>query len=169
MVHFTNHLGVDDWEHEDERRQFIVVKSSRDTLQLQDPDEKRIVRYRRLFPDYVVQACTRVPLDQDVFGSWRVHYNTHDYEIVLGRDHSYGVFVNLSNSRQPAQGNPRQQLWTGAWRIENGRLLTDVKTVPSFEGESIETRRGAWSIIGIERNRIAVRDGPVRYVWQRLN
>jgi hypothetical protein len=138
-------------------------------MQLKDSQEKGPVTYKRLFPDYSVQACARAPVDRDLFGVWRVHYNTHDYEMVLGRDHSFGIFANMPNWHQPAKGGVRQQLWTGTWRIADGNMVTDVKTVPSYEGESIETRRGQWPIIGIERDRIAVRDGPVRYLWQRLN
>ena len=97
------------------------------------------------------------------------HYNTHDYEIVLGRDHSIGVFANMPNWREPGKGDVREQLWAGIWCTANGKLLTEMKTVPSFKGEAIEMRHRQWPIIGIETSRIAVRDGPVRYVWQRLN
>jgi hypothetical protein len=135
-------------------------------MQLKDPQEKGPITYKRLFPDYRVQACTRTPVDRDVFGVWRVHYNTHDYEMVLGRDHSFGVFATLPDWRQPAKGDIRHQLWNGTWRIADGNAAVNVTSVPSFEGES--TQRRQWPIIGIERDRIAVRDGPVRYLWQRL-
>ena len=168
-VHLTTHLELDGWHREDEHLDFAVVKLDRDTMQLNDPEEKRPITYKRLFPDYSVQTCNRIPIDRDLFGAWRVHYNTHDYEMVLGQDHSFGVFAKLPDWRQPAKGDVRQQLWTGTWRIADGKLLTNVKSVPSFEGESIETQHGQWPVIGIERDRIAVRDGPVRYLWQRLN
>jgi hypothetical protein len=169
VVHFTNHIAVDGWERENEQRRFTIVKSTRDTLQLLDPEEKPVLSYKRLFVDYTVRACTRVPVDQDLFGSWRVHYNTHDYEIVFGRDHRFGIFANMPNWRQPVKGDVRKQLWRGTWHVADGKLLTAAKTVPSFQGELIETRHSQWQIIGIEPGRIAVRDGPVRYVWQRLN
>ena len=75
----------------------MIVKATGDTLELVDPNEKRVLSYKRLFPDSTVRACTRDVVDTDLFGSWRVHYNTHDYEIVLGRDHSIGVFANMPN------------------------------------------------------------------------
>lgn len=133
-------------------------------MQLKDTKEG-VVSYKRLFPDYSVQASKRAPVDTDVFGLWRVHINTHDYEIALGRDHTLGIFAN----RPDPTGDIRQQLWTGYWRIENGKVLIEAKTVPIFTGESIETNRWGWPIIGIEAGRIAVRNGPVRYVWHRLN
>jgi len=138
-------------------------------MQLKDSQEEGPIASKRLFPDYSVPACTRTPVDRDLFGVWRVHYNTHDYEIVLGRDHSFGVFANLPDWRQPVKADVRQQLWTGTWRIADGKVVTNARTVPSFDGESIETRRRQWLIIGIERDRIVIRDGPVRYLWQRLN
>jgi hypothetical protein len=169
VVHLTTHTAVDSWEHLNEYLHFTVVQLKGDTMQLTDSKRGGVVTYKRLFPDYSVQACRRPPVDSDVFGVWRVHYNTHDYEIVLGRDHSFGVFANMPNWRQPQKGAIREQLWTGTWRIQSGKLLTDAKTVPSFNGELIETKHGGWPIIGVETGRIAVRDGPVRYVWQRLN
>ena len=168
-VHFTSSIGLDKWEPEDKQVQFMIVKATGYTLELVDPNEKRVLSYKRLFPDSTVRACTRDVVDTDLFGSWRVHYNTHDYEIVLGRDHSIGVFANMPNWREPGKGDVREQLWAGIWRTANGKLLTEMKTVPSFKGEAIEMRHRQWPIIGIETSRIAVRDGPVRYVWQRLN
>jgi hypothetical protein len=167
IVHLTTHNTVDGWEPEDAYLEFTVVQLNGDTMQLKESKEG-VVTYKRLFPDYSVRECKRGPIDSDVFGVWRVHYNTHDYEISLGRDHTLGIFANLPDWRQ-ATGDIRQQLWTGTWRIENGKLQTEAKTVPSFKGEMIETNRGAWPIIGIEAGRIAVRNGPVRYVWHRLN
>jgi hypothetical protein len=169
LIHLTTHLELEGWQHEDKHFEFTVVKVSRDAMQLKDSQGNGVNTYKRLFPDYNVRARTRNPIDSDLFGVWRFHYNTHDYEMVLERDHSFGVFVYLPNWRQPAKGDVRHRLWTGTWRIADGEVVTDAKTVPSFEGESIETRRSQWPIIGIERDRIAVREGPVRYLWQRLN
>ena len=169
LVHLTTRVALDGWQREDEYLNFAVVKVNRDIMQLKGSQDETPVTYKRLFPDYSVKPCTRTPVDRDLFGRWRFHYNTHDYEIVLGGDHTFGIFANLPDWRQPAKGDVRQQLWTGRWRIVDGNVVTDVKNVPSFEGESIETHRRQWPIIGIERDRIAVRDGPVRYLWQRLN
>ncbi len=168
-VHFTSSVGLDKWEPEDKQVQFKIVKAAGDTLQLLDPNEKRVLSYKRLFPDSTVPTCTRDVVDTDLFGSWRVHYNTHDYEIVLGRDHSVGIFANMPNWTEPQKGDVREQFWTGTWRAGNGKLLLDLRSVPSFKGEAVETGHRQWPITGIEANRMAVTDGPVRYVWQRLN
>jgi len=169
VVHLTTHIAVDNWGHEDEYLDFTVVQLKGNLMQVTDSKRAGVVTYKRLFPDYSVQACKHAPVDSDVFGVWRAHYNTHDYEIMLGRDHSFGVFGNMPNWRQPQKGPIREQFWKGTWQIVNGKLLTDAKTVPSFKGESIETNHGSWPIIGCETDRIAVRNGPVHYVWQRHN
>jgi hypothetical protein len=169
LVHLRTHIAVDGWEPEHEDLDFAVVKVGRDTMQLKGSHEKGPVTYKRLLPDYSVPACTRTPIDRDLFGVWRVHYNTHDYELVFGRDHSFGIFANLPDWRQPAKGDVRQQLWTGTWRILDRNIVINMKNVPSFDGESIETHRRQWPVIGIEGDRVAVQDGPVRYLWQRLN
>lgn len=169
LVHLTTNLGLDGWQREDEHLDFTVVKVSRNIMQLKDSQEKGPIIYKRLFPDYSVQTCTRTPVDRDLFGVWRCHYNTHDYEMAFGQDHSFGIFAKWPDWRRPAKGDVRHQLWTGTWRIMDGNVVTNVKSVPSFEGESIETQRRQWPIIGIERDRVVVRDGPVRYLWQRLN
>ena len=75
----------------------------------------------------------------------------------------------MPNWTEPGKGDMREQFWSGTWRTANGKLLTDLKSVPSFKGEATKTGYRQWSITGIEANRIAVTDGPVRYVWQRLN
>jgi hypothetical protein len=169
VVHLTTHNALDGWEPLNDYLHFTVVQLKGDTMQLTDSKGGGVVIYKRLFPDYSVQACRHPLADSDVSGSWRVHYNTHDYEFVFGRDHSFGVFANMPNWWQPRKGAIREQLWTGTWRTEGGKLLTDAKTVPSFKEELIETKHGGWPIIGVETDRIAVREGPVRYVWQRLN
>jgi hypothetical protein len=138
-------------------------------LQLQEPDEKEVFTYKRLSRDYQIPISTRVPIEDDVFGAWRFHYHTHDYGVVPGRDHSYGVFAMLPDLHQPDKGDVPPQLWTGTWQMSNGKLLTDTKSVPAFEGDRIRTHQGEWPIVGIEPRRIAVREGPVRCVWQRLN
>ena len=168
-VRFTSSVGLDKWEPEDKQVQFNIVKATGNTLQLLDPNEKRFLSYKRLFPESTVSACTRDVVDTDLFGSWHVHCNTHDYEIVLGRDHSFNIFANIPNWLEPGKGEVRTQLWAGTWRAANRKLLMDGKTVPGFTGEAIKTEHRQWPVIGIEANRIAVTDGPVRYVSQRLN
>ena len=167
LIHLTTHLDIDGWRHEDEHLAFTVVKVNQGTMQLKDSQQTRPITYQRLFPDYSLEASRRTPVDRDLFGIWRVHYNTRDYEMVLGQDHSFGVFARLPDWRQPAKDNVQQQLWTGTWRLAHGKLLTDADNVPSFDGESIQTRHGQWPIVEFERDRIAVRDGPVRYLWER--
>jgi hypothetical protein len=117
-VHFTSSVGLDKWEPEDKQVHFKIVKAAGDTLQLLDPNEKRVLSYKRLFPDSTVPICTRDVVDSDLFGSWRVHYNTHDYEIVLGRDHSVGIFANMPNWTEPGKGDMRE-LRTGGQQMEN--------------------------------------------------
>jgi hypothetical protein len=160
VVHFTKHVAVDSWEDEDTRTSFTVLKVTGDTLLMKNFDGSKVLTYHRLLPDYVLAPVKRALDDADLIGRWRIHYHTRDYEVSLGQDHTCGDFAQV--------GGVRTQFFTGTWRIKDPDLIMDTKSIPTFVGESITSSHQRWAVVGVEPQRIAIRDGPVPYLMQRF-
>jgi hypothetical protein len=160
VVHFTKHVAVDSWEYEYTQTNFTVLEITGDTLLIKNFDGSKVLTYHRLSPDYVLAPVNRALDDADLIGTWRIHYHTRDYEVSLGEDHTCGDFAQV--------GGVRTQFFTGTWRTKGADLIMDTKSIPTFVGESITNSHQRWAVVGLEPQRIAIRDGPVSYVMQRL-
>jgi hypothetical protein len=160
VVHFTKHVAVDSWEDENTQNTFTLLKVAGDTLMMKNFDGSKVLTYHRLSPDYVLAPMKRALNDDDLIGTWRIHYHTRDYELSFGQDHTCGDFAQVDGVRT--------QFFTGTWRIKDSDLLMDTKSIPTFDGESITDGHQRWAVIGVEPQRIAIRDGPVQYLMQRL-
>lgn len=123
-------------------------------------DDSKVLTYKRLLPDHVLAQIQRAPSDADFVGTWRIHFNTHDYEILFNEDHTCGDFAQVEGARK--------QFFTGIWHIDGNQLIADAKSVPMFEGESIHKSHLRWLVTGIEPQTIAIKDGPVSYCLERL-
>ena len=159
IVHLKKYVLVDTWADEDKEIAFKILKSDNDALLIKNFDDNKTVTYKRLLPDHVLTPMKRAPTDADVVGIWRIHFNTQDYEMLFSRDHTYGSFVQ-------AEG-VRQQLFSGTWHIDGNQLRVGAKSVPMFEGESIDKSELRWVVTAVEPQRIAIKDGPVSYCLER--
>jgi hypothetical protein len=160
VVHFTKHVAVDSWEDEDTRTSFTVLKVTGDTLVMKNFDGSKVLNYHRLSPDYVVAPMKRPLNDADFIGAWRIHYHTRDYEMVFGQDHTYGDFAQVEGVRT--------KFFSGIWHIDGNQLIVDAKSVPTYEGESVQKSHVRWLVTGVEPQRLAIRDGPVAYFLEGL-
>jgi hypothetical protein len=160
VVHFTSHVAVDSWEAEDRRTSFELLRVGADSMLAKEPDGKAIRNFKRISDDTVVASMKRAPVDADFIGTWRIHYHTRDYEVSLGQDHTCGDFAQLDGVRT--------QFSAGTWRIKGSDLIMDTKSIPTFDGESVTSGHQRWAVVGVEPRRIAIRDGPVQYLLQRL-
>jgi hypothetical protein len=160
VVHFTKYVPVDTWAEEDKQMKFAIVKIRNDALLMKNFDGSNVLTYKRLLPDYVLAPMKRAPNDADFIGTWKIHYNTHDFEMSFSRDHRYGNFARVEGVLQ--------QFFTGTWHTDGNQLIVDAKSVPMFEGDSVHKSRMRWLVTGIEPQRIAIKDGPVTYCLERL-
>ncbi len=156
VVHFTKYVPVDTWADEDKQIMYKIVNIRNDALLMKNFDGSKVLTYKRLLPDYVLSPMKGIPNDADFVGTWKMHYNTHDYEMSFKKDHSYGDFAQLQGVRE--------QLFSGIWHTDGNRLIVDAKSVED------PTRKShlSWSVTAIESQRIAIRDGPVPYILERL-
>ncbi|MFZ3374384.1 MAG: hypothetical protein WA183_02405 [Chthoniobacterales bacterium] len=160
VVHFTSHVAVDSWEAEDRQTGLELLRVGADTMVAKEPDGKAIRNFKRISGDTVVASMKRAPLDADFIGTWRIHYHTRDYEMSFGQNHSCGDFAQLDGVRT--------QFFAGTWRIKDRDLIMNTKSLPAFVGESVTSGHQQWAVIGVEPQRIAIRDGPVQYLLLRL-
>jgi hypothetical protein len=160
VVHFTRTVEVDSWSKEDKFISFPIVDIRGDALRMKNFDGSKILTYHRLSPDYVLAPMKRAPNDADFVGTWHIHYNTHDYEISFGQDHTCGDFAQIESVRK--------QFFTGIWRIDGNELVVDATSVPMFEGDSVSKSQLKWLVTGLETQRFAIKDGPISYCLERL-
>jgi hypothetical protein len=78
----------------------------------------------------------------------------------FSKDHSYTNFARVEGIRK--------QFFTGIWHTDGNQLRVDAKSVPMFEGDLTHKSQLSWSVTAIEPQRIAIRDGPVPYILERL-
>jgi len=157
VVHFTKYVPVDTWANEDKQIRFTIVKIRNDALLMKNFDGSKVLTYKRLLPDYVLTLIQRPPSDADFVGTWQIHYNTHDYEERFGADHSAVTSFRLEGRAEEAA--------TALWRIDGHDLIMDVKT---DSNGPVEHRTIRWEVTGIQPQRIAIKDGPVPYILERL-
>jgi hypothetical protein len=169
VVHFSwtngpsekqDYKVVDGWAEEDKEVRSTLVKVDADTLLLKDFEEKNILTFRRVSNDRNVAPLSRAVADSDIEGTWRIRYNTHDYEMAFGKDHTVTDFAEFEGVRT--------KFHVGNWQIRNSQLTMEMESVPTFTGESISKGQSRWTVVGIEPQRMAIKDGPVPYVLQRV-
>ena len=160
IVHCTKSVHVDSFVNNDEQITFPLVRVSKDALQMKNFDGSKVLTYKRLSHDYALDPIKRAPIDADFVGSWQIHYNTHDCEIAFNKDHSYSLFVAVNASWE--------QFFTGSWHTSGNRIVIDRKSVPQYPGESVEESQLRWTVTGIDSQKLAIKDGPVPYILERL-
>ena len=172
VVHFSwtngppkkeNFKVVDGWAEDDQEFRPKLIRLDAEALTIKDPDESSRRTFRLISRDRSVKLIRgRSVIDSDVRGRWRVHFDTRDYELFFAEDHQVVDFAEVEGQQK--------KLHTGTWRIErNDELIADVKSVPFFAGESIKENHFKWKIVGIEPNRIAIKEGPIGYIMHRIN
>jgi hypothetical protein len=159
-VHFTKYVPVNTWADEDRQIRFTIVQIRNDALLMKNFDGSKVITYKRLSHYCALAPIKRAPNDADFVGTWQIHYNTHDFEMSFSRDHRYGDFAKV--------GGVLEEFFTGTWHTDGDQLIVDAKSVPMFEGDSVHQSQLRWLVIGIEPQRIAIRDGPVPYCLERL-
>ncbi|HWX17130.1 MAG TPA: hypothetical protein VNY07_11125 [Chthoniobacterales bacterium] len=157
VVHLTKGVAVDTWSNEDKWIRFTLVKISNDALLMKNFDGSKVLTYKRLSYDHAFARVTRAPNDADLVGTWQAHYNTHDYEHRLNEDHSTVTSYHLDGRVI--------EMATGSWHVEGNDLTMDVKIESDGPAESRKIR---WAITAVEPKRIAIKEGPVSYVLERV-
>jgi hypothetical protein len=138
---------------------FRIIRMSGDQLVVKQFDSKRTFSFRRL--DIPVCASTEGALDAAtigarLIGTWHMHLNTHDYEMTFHPNRTFSAVARV-------EGRP-VEVPSGVWRVEGRRLTVDL----GREAGDSEERGFKWTVIGIQRDCVAVQHDSIEIAWRRL-
>ena len=132
-----------------EHHSLHVLETNTDSLLLKDTKEGSTVRLHRLDAPTCVTPKTGAiasDIEQNIVGTWQVHYHTHEFKYHFTPDHRVAVSGLVSGEFQP--------LWKGSWSVSGSDLLMDLKPDSRGMGE----QKPHWTLYGFQRDCFAIKD-----------
>lgn len=138
---------------------FRIIRLRAEELVVKHLGRKKTLSFRRL----KIPVCTRAEGTLDaatigtrLIGTWHMHLNTHDYEMTFHPDYTFSAFARVEGESVDVP--------SGVWRLEGDRLTVDLGRE---KGDS-EERGFKWTVLGIQRDCIAVKHGSGELAWRRI-
>ncbi len=136
------------------------VRVSGDLLIATGIGEKQRVSLRRLDLPVCASAAEGAldiaSIDKTLLGTWQMHLNTHDYVVTFHEDHSFTASARI-------EGEP-VDVPSGVWRLDGDKLIVDLEKRKGND----EQRGFRWSVVGLKRDCVALRDGTMQVTLGRL-
>lgn len=114
--------GVVTWSKQPWKTTLRLIKLRINELVVRGTEATKDASFVRLHVPTCLESLSpakRAPSEKDLFGVWRVHWSTHDYEYSFNEDHSFfeaapinGEFVELDH---------------GIWRLSGADLMLQFK------------------------------------------
>jgi hypothetical protein len=151
--------GTVTWSKERSVITMILLRITGDTLVTKKSDANINSTYTRL----QLPACAGSVVsgkhalnEADLFGTWQIHCNTHDYQYSLKNDHSVSAFAAISGETR--------LLDEGTWRLSGNDLVMRLRS--SSDGSAAEDEK--WTITGAEADCFAIKVGRISYALTRV-
>jgi hypothetical protein len=132
-------------------RTFVRVTNS--ALVMKSLDGTKNFSYQRLEEAACSSSDPPARLTKAVLvGSWKTHYNTHDYQYRFGPDGRVELFAGISDDSRT--------LMEGHWDIKDDEVL--IRFEKASYGPLDKEEEEKWTIIGVGPDCIALNSAPTR-------
>src|SRR5438270_6900656 len=152
--------GTVTWAKQPMHTPLRLLKLSTDELVVRGSEARADTTFMRLhLPTCPESAGHRQEnlIEKDLLGTWRIHYNTHEYEYSLNQDHSFSVAATT------ASGEHIDLDQHGTWQLLGNDLVLRFE-----EGPTTSAGERHLTVLHVGEHCIAIRVGDWSYTLMRL-
>jgi hypothetical protein len=138
----------------------LILRMSEDRMIAKELGRKKSGTLRRLD----LPSCASAPegkldpaaVEPQLVGTWKIHLNTHDYEMIFRADRTFAATAQVEGHQVDVP--------SGTWRLDGDKLIVELEK----EKEDDEQSGFRWTIVGFERDCVALRYGTMQLALGRL-
>jgi hypothetical protein len=139
------------WNKERRRLSVTLLKLTRDVQLAKSLANANILSYHRLELPVCADSRSMSPRDsvpeKELIGSWRLHYNTHDYQFRFASNHRYSLLGQVSDKWD--------SLEEGSWRLKGANLFIKEEKNSVFRKPKPARK---WTVVAVGKDCFAIRE-----------